>query len=425
MTIADASTEDPSREPAGRPGGVPGRVWRAAGWLIGGRLFGSACTLLTLLVLAGHLSDPDFGRLTFWLSVFLVLDGVVDFGSGQVSLQRAAADPRSAAANLRTARRARSITATLVVFGVVAASAGFEEEDAAYLGVAALYHFSHVLELSTLGWKDRIAWRSPVLVRAGATLTSLVLVLALAATGEARPMPFLVAIAAGSTVGNLLLHRIGRRGLPPTRGVEAAPLGSFLAASIPMGAAAVFQQLYFHVDNLFVRAQVGDEAVGQYNVAVRVMSLAIMGGVFASSAALPWLARADASGRGLSAALRLTAASTGVGVVVCLALAALRDQVLAWFGAPFLAASTSLAYLLGAALAVHVGAPLLTAVVAAGRSRAVLGIATSGLAVNLAGNALLVPDLGMEGAAMATLVTEGVVAALALACLLLGGSRRT
>ncbi|MGD2016731.1 MAG: oligosaccharide flippase family protein [Planctomycetota bacterium] len=398
-------------------------MWRAASWLVGGRVFGSACTLLTLLVLAGHLADADFGRLTFWLSVFLVLDGVVDFGSGQVSLQRAAADPEAAAPNLRTARRARTVTATLVVLAVAAVAASLEEGslsdgEAGYLALAALYHFSHVLELSTLGWKDRIAWRSPVLVRAGAALTSLLLVLALRSTGEARPMPFLVAIAAGSTLGNLALHGLGRRGLPSTRGVAAAPMGAFLAASIPMGAAAVFQQLYFHVDNLFVRALVGDEAVGHYNVAVRVMSLAIMGGVFASSAALPWLTRAHASGHGLSAALRLTAASLGLGLAVCSLLAVLREEILRWFGEAFVPASPSLLYLLGAALAVHVGAPLLTAVVAAGRSGTVLAIAAAGLAVNLAGNGLLVADHGMVGAAVSTLVTEGLVAVLAFVALL-------
>ena len=72
----------------------------------------------------------------------------------------------------------------------------------------------------------------------------------------------------------------------------------------------------------------------------------------------------------------------------------------------------------GAALAVHVGAPLLTAVVAAGRSGTVLAIAAAGLAVNLAGNGLLVADHGMVGAAVSTLVTEGLVAVLAFVALL-------
>lgn len=416
MPIADASPQDPSEAPLR----VPRRVWGAASWLIGGRLVGSGCTLLTLLALTGHLSDADFGRLTFWLAVFLVLDGVVDFGAGQISLQRAAADPAAAAPNLRTARRARTLSASAVVLTVAGVAATFEAGDGIYLALAALYHFSHVLELSTLGWKSRIAWRSPVLVRAGAAAASLLFVLVLREAGEDRPMPFLLAIAAGSTLGNLSLHLAGRRGLPSVRGVDPAPIGSFLAASIPMGAAAVFQQLYFHVDNVFVRALEGDEAVGHYNVAVRIMSLAIMGGVFASSAALPWLARAHAEGKGLAAALRLAGASTALGLVVALGLIPLRETLLGLFGEGFLVASHSLLWLLAAAFAVHVGAPLMTAVVAAGRSQTLLGIASAGLAVNLLGNALLVPPRGMDGAAIATFMTEAVVAALALLALIKG-----
>ncbi|MDG1490463.1 MAG: oligosaccharide flippase family protein [Planctomycetota bacterium] len=421
MPIADASPQDPS----GAPLRVPRRVWGAASWLIGGRLVSSSCTLLTLLALTGHLSDADFGRLTFWLAVFLVLDGVVDFGAGQISLQRAAADPAEAAPNLRTARRARVLSASAVVLTVAGVAATFEAGDGVYLALAALYHFSHVLELSTLGWKSRIAWRSPVLVRAGAAMASLLFVLVLRETGEDRPMPFLLAIAAGSTLGNVALHLAGRRGLPSVRGVRPAPIGGFLAASIPMGAAAVFQQLYFHVDNVFVRALEGDEAVGHYNVAVRIMSLAIMGGVFASSAALPWLARAHAEGRGLAAALRLAGASTALGLVVALGLVPLRETLLGLFGEGFLAASHSLLWLLAAAFAVHVGAPLMTAVVAAGRSQTLLAIASAGLAVNLLGNALLVPSRGMDGAAIATFMTEAVVAALALLALVKGARRVT
>jgi len=396
VSIADASPQDPPQAPLR----VPRRVWGAASWLIGGRLFGSGCTLLTLLVLSGHLSDADFGRLTFWVSVFLVLDGVVDFGAGQVSLQRAAAAPADAAPNLRTARRARTLSASMVVLTVAGVAASFEAGDGLYLAIAGLYHFSHVLELSTLGWKSRIAWRSPVLVRAGAALASLLFVLLLRETGEQRPMPFLLAIAAGSTLGNLCLHLVGRRGLPPVRGVEPAPMGSF--------------------DNVFVRAIEGDEAVGHYNVAVRVMSLAIMGGVFASSAALPWLARAHAEGRGLAAALRLTGASAALGLAVVLGLVPLREPMLGLFGESFLVASTSLLWLLAAAFAVHIGAPLMTAVVAAGRSQALLVIASAGLAVNLAGNTLLVPGRGMDGAAVATLFTEVTVALLALVALARG-----
>ncbi|QDV08912.1 Polysaccharide biosynthesis protein [Planctomycetes bacterium Poly30] len=388
------------------PTRVPRRVFQAAGWLIGGRLVGSACTFVTLFLLAQALEGKAFGRLTFWISTFLVLDGVVDFGTGATALQRISSDPESAGAVLRTARRARMGMALLVVAAVATTGFALEGGDAPFLAIAALYQLSHVLELSTLGWRDRIAWRSPVLVRAGAALCSLAAVLALLQTGEPRPLAYLLAIAFGSTLGNFALHHFGRPGLPSTRGVAPAPLRPFLVASIPMGAAAVCQQLYFHVDNVFVRASEGDTAVGHYGVAVRVMSLSIMGGVFAASAAQPWLTRAHLRGELLGAAMGLAGLSALLGAAVAGLAFPFREEILGLFGEEFRVAAPSLAWLLGAAFAVHLGAPLLTAVVAAGRGRSVLVAAAIGLLLNVAGNAWLVPSHGMEGAAIATLATE-------------------
>ncbi len=140
-----------------------------------------------------------------------MLDGLVDFGSGQVLLQRAASAPATAGGLLRTARRMRLIVALIAAVSVIAVAPILEPGEALFLGLASLYLVTHVLELSTLGWRDRIAWRSPVLVRAGASLASLAFVLLMRATGEQRALAYLTAIAAGSTLGNFALHAFGRR----------------------------------------------------------------------------------------------------------------------------------------------------------------------------------------------------------------------
>jgi O-antigen/teichoic acid export membrane protein len=70
---------------------------------------------------------------------------------------------------------------------------------------------------------------------------------------------------------------------------------------------------------------------------------------------------------------------------------------------------------------VYPGAAFLTALIAAGRMRLVLAVATLALAVNLAGNALAVPRFGAEGAAMMTLLTESTVTFGALIALLVRG----
>ncbi len=408
-------------------GGVPRRVWGGTGLLVLGRLWGSACTLTYLYLLAQHLDQAGFGRLTFYLALFLVLDNLVDLGTGQAAVQRTAGDATLLSGVLGAARRIRLVTGLLGVLLVGGGAWLAGEPDAGWIALASLYPVTHALELSTLVFKNRIAWSRPVLVRAIAAGASLSCVFLFRALGATQPGPFLVAIALGSTLGNALLFFVSRPHLPRAPFLFADPKGTgrvrplFLLA-FPMGLASLCQQAYFYIDNLFVRAWVGVVPLGHYNVAVRFMSYGIMLAVFASLAALPWLTREHAAGRLGSAALRLArpslcAASLAVGLVwpYCAALLAL-------FGEGFEGAAPALRWLLLAVLAVYLGAPLVTSVVATGRSRALLVISASGLATNIGLNALWVPAHGLAGAAAATLATELLVALGAALSLLRSGA---
>ena len=74
-------------------------------------------------------------------------------------------------------------------------------------------------------------------------------------------------------------------------------------------------------------------------------------------------------------------------------------------------------------MVVYPGSVLLTAVIAAGRSTAVLAIAAGGLALNALGNLWLVPLRGGEGAALATVATELFVTLASLGVLARAGQR--
>lgn len=399
---------------------VPRRIWEGTGLLVLGRLFGSACTLAYLFVLARQLDGAGFGRLTFYLALFMVLDSMVDLGTGHVAIQRTASDPQLVPGVLRAARRIRLAAGLCGVLLVGGGAFLAGEEGALWILVASLYPITHVLELSTLVFKNKIAWGRPVVVRAGAAFASLAFVLVFQAMGVREPTLFLLAIALGSALGNLFLHLVARGHLPRERG-EDVPLRPLLAAALPMGIAGLCQQMYFYIDNLFVRALEGQAAVGHYNLAVRFLSYGIMLAVFATLAALPWFTREHKEGRLGPAVARLAQPLFALaGLATGLATPWSAD-LLALFGEEFRVAASSLNWLLLACLAVYVGAAFLTAVVAMGRTRAVLVIAASGLALNLAGNAWLVPRLGIEGAAIATLATEVLVAVSAAIVLLRAG----
>jgi len=416
----------PPSSPTAADAAVPRRLWGSTGFLIAGRIWSSACTLTYLALLARHLTREGFGRFTFYLAVFLLLDSLVDLGTGQAAVQLSAGEPNRTNGVIAAARRVRLATGTLGVALVGGVALMLGEPGAMWILLASLYPLTHVLELSTLVFKNEIAWGRPVAVRAAATGLSLGFVLAVLTTGSKEPGLYLCAVAAGSGLGNVGLHLVGRRYLP-ARGGPRTATRTLLRVALPMGIAGLCQQTYFWIDNLFVRGLVGEAPLGRYNLAVRVMSFGIMAGVYASIAALPWLTREHRAGRLGPAVVRLlrptlALAALGVGL-----LWRWTGPLLELFGGEesFAAAAPSLRWLLLATLAVYLGAPLLSAVVAAGRGGLVLRVALLGLAVNLVGNTLLVPPLGIEGAAIATFATELAVAGAAAAALILDGQDLT
>jgi O-antigen/teichoic acid export membrane protein len=294
----------------------------------------------------------------------------------------------------------------------------FDEPDPGWILLASLYPVTHVLELSATIYKNRISWRVPVAMRAAASTLSLAFVVALLAGGAVRPALYLCAVAAGSTLANVGLHVAARRHLPPIMPGERPIAKGIFAAALPLGLSGLCAQTYFYVDNLFVRAIEGPEAVGVYNIGVRILGFSIMVALFASMAALPWFTREHAEQRLGEAIARLAQplfALAGLGAGV---LFPWCEELLGLFGPDFVAGGPSLRWLLSAVCVIYLGAALMTAVVSTGRTRSMLTITSSGLLLNLVGNALLVPRLGIEGAAIATLATEAAVvigATLALA----------
>jgi len=401
---------------------LPHALWSSTGWQILGRLWAALTGLGGLAVLTRGdfgwqpLTGAEFGRLTFYLALYTLLDSLADFGTSSAVIQWGASAPGKLRAGIRAARPVRAFAA-LSGFVVVSLTAGLlGEEQLGWLALASLAPLSRCLEASALVFQNRLHWRPPVLVRglvAGLRLAFFTLLISRGTLGFG---PYLASYALLGALGNVLLYLCARAELAalvaPGEGLTRR---SLLGLALPLAAVGLAQQAYFYGDNLVLRALVPAAQLGHYNAAVKLFSLSIMVAAFATGSALPWLARRQAAGH-LGAATRhlvdalFPAACIGLGC-----LFPFRGELLGrLFGAEFESAGASLAWLLLAAAAVHLGAPLLTALVAARRSRSVLHIVLSGLLFNLVANLALVPSMQAPGAALATLGTELWVAVGAL-----------
>lgn len=387
---------------------MPRRVWQGTALLVLGRVWGSACTLATLYLLAHHLSAEAFGRYSFYLAIFMVLDTLADFGTGQVAVHMTSHDESAIRPVLAAARRIRLASASLGVVLVSTAAFAWREPAALWIAIASLYPVTHVAELSATIFRNRIAWGVPVAMRAIAAALSLSFVLVLRARGATEASSYLLAVALGSASANGLLYLASRRHLPRVSSGSVA-VRDILRLAWPLGIASLCQQAYFYIDNVFVRAILGPEPLGPYNIGVRIMSYGIMVAIYATQAALPWLARAEREG---ALAVAVTRLSQPLFALACFGTGLAwpwTENLLALFHPSFVSAGSSTRWLLCATAVVYAGAGLMTALVAAGEMRAILRIAIVGLAANLIANTCLVPSIGIEGAGIATLITEVVV----------------
>jgi O-antigen/teichoic acid export membrane protein len=384
-------------------------VWSGTALQMAGRIWSAVCTFAILKLGADALTPADFGRFTFYLGLFSWLDSLVNLGTGEVAVQRTATAPGEVLSVLASARRIRfrmGLAGVLLVGGG-ALLAG--ERGAGWILLATLYPVTHVLELSTTVFKNRIAWGTPVAVRALASTTSLACVASLAQTGNAQPALYLLAVAIGSTLGNVLLHLASRRHLPRAEGPIVPATGIF-AAAWPLGLSSICAMTYFYVDNVFVRVFRGEEELGPYNVAVRVMSVLIMVAQYSTLSALPWLARRHAEGRLGDAILKIgpplfALAGLGAGLLM-----PWTEKILELVQPGFAIAGPALRWLLGAMAAIYAGSLLLTAVVAEGNNRAKLKIQFGGLVLNILANLWAIPNYGITGAGATTFATELFVA---------------
>lgn len=169
----------------------------------------------------------------------------------------------------------------------------------------------------------------------------------------------------------------------------------------------LFQQLLLRADYLLIASLLGPSAVGQYAMATAAVELLL---IVPEAVTTPLMKRLLLQGQGIETltplALRLTAS---VMLLACLALAALGEALIhLLFGAAYLPAYPALLALLPGVFALCYASILRLDLLGKGRPGSLsllLGLATL---INLVANLLLLPQLGIVGAGLASSLAYGL-----------------
>ena len=190
---------------------------------------------------------------------------------------------------------------------------------------------------------------------------------------------------------------------PPSGGLTPS---AFFRDVFPLGAAVLISALYFRIDVYFIQQWHGFQPVGGYNAAFRLVEALRLLPAAVMAVTFPLLVqtRDTALVRRIAGMLGIAG---GVLALVCAAGAPVIMPLV--YGAHYAYAVPAFAVLSLALPLFFVNYTLTHQVIGWDGHREYLAIVTMALAGNIAANILLVPERGLVGAAIATVLTEIVV----------------
>lgn len=381
------------------PGFIP-----VVGGLAGGRTAASLLSALWLVGAARLLGATGFGRLTFLLAAGAVVDVVSDLGI-PLTLTHLAASNRADRALVRRAVAMRLAADLPAVVLLVLVYRGATHDGSlapfvfgASIGASSIYSsYTAVLRGQA---RIRVESVNEVVSRAGVMVGGLTWL----ALGGGL-LAAVSAYAAADLLSAVVVPMVALRRITWLESSEGGADELRLRSTLPLAAASAVNVLYYRLDIWLLAYISGPVTVAVYAIATRIADVVMLPSRALNSVALAWSERriGPLNLTGLSLrSMAMTAPLAVVGLMLSpyLIPAALGPEYRAAVGPTriLLVASvlTSVLLAVNPAMAVRRRGLFLTA-------------SATALAVNVGANLVLIPRLGANGAALATLGSEALL----------------
>jgi O-antigen/teichoic acid export membrane protein len=364
--------------------------------------------------IARYLPVDTFGRYVLVLATMELFRSVADFGIDQIAVRRLA--QREGPGVLRSALRLKLATSLVAVAcaQAFALALGYGPQLMGYLALASLtLLFNSVAVTLATHFQASLSVRRLVPVNGATSLLMLVLVwagIALHVSVAGLLAVAAIAEACGLVMTYVLLRRAGPR-------IDAAqpsglPMRQFFAEVAPLGLGNVLVMAYFRLDTIVLSKIGGDTQVGHYGAIFRLTegSLALATGVAATF--LPLLSAHLADQASRERALDLYERGFKVllasAVLIASAITLLAGPIIRLlYGTRYEDAAPGLAVLIWSTVFMSINMLQASAFVALGRQRVFFVVKAAVLVINVTLILTLIPWIGLLGACVATVATEG------------------
>lgn len=418
--MATCPAKPPAISVTARVARTPGAVTRTrasdAAWLVATQVVAAASTFGSGIVLARTLGPAGKGYVDLVLASATLLQmlGGLSLGSGVFfHVARGGVDHRRliGAAILSALGLGLIVAVSLPALAGTALGTlllpGTARAQAAWLAVAlvATLQLQQLLQGTAKGRSRFLSFGlSEVITRAG----TLLLVVLLAVGAVRDPVVYLGAALAATVVSVAVLATDGLRGgttAGATGGATggALPLRAIVVYSLPLYVGNLVQFLNYRLDVFFVKAVVGLDGVGRYLVAVSLAQTLWLVPNALAALVLRAVAADPASPATRSVVALVTRGCLAVSAVGAIVIALLAGPgVQAIFGQAFESSVPALLLLLPGVALFSVVVTLSAYLNGLGRQALTTWVSCGALVVTIVLNALLVPRLGIAGAALAS-----------------------
>ena len=383
--------------------------------ILAGQLIGRLLDLFTILVIARHYGEEQYGQFSFafaYVGYFAVL---ADMGFSLIFVREMA----------QAKERASTLLSCMIIIklGLVVTSSALAavcvlipsySEATVHLVWIALAGLMVSPKLPSVRsvyeqlFQSRLRMGIPVLVRLFEGL--LLLVMVLIATNFDRSIQFVVVLFVISFVPGLVgVYHLSRKLVIPSGWIDIPMMGALFKSALPLGLLGAIWVVNGRIDVLFLSLWRNDSEIGYYSAAyrlteaVRLLPSAVMMSVY------PLLSQQAGKWNQTSSTILDTSVKVQliIAIPACFLLCVLAQPIVALLYTPtFLPAAGSLSILVWTELAIVFTMSMSQTLIALNRRTVVIWISAGTLVATVCLNVLFIPKLGYLAASWTTVVSE-------------------
>jgi O-antigen/teichoic acid export membrane protein len=392
---------------------LKGKFAQNAGWLIGAKVYQLVINLVISMLMARYLGPSNFGLVNYAASFATLFTAICTLGIDSILVNELLQDRKRNGTQLGSAIGLRLCSSSLSVLTILGLAWALNPDEPITIQVVLLYSISLVFQSfdSINSWfqANLESKVTAAVSAAGYTVVAIYKAVLLITQRDVRWFAAAHAVEYAFVALLLLIsyHRSHNRLQP----IRFRPKVGFdlLSRSYHFIISGMMIALYGQMDRVMLKAMIDEEAVGYYSCASTISSFWAFILVAIIDAAKPViLAKYSEDKRAFKLGLiRLYGAIIYLSALATIGLSVLsKPLVLIMFGQAYLPARGTLCILSCGTAFAYLGVARSIWLVPQGKQKFAKYIAACGATGNLILNLLLIPRLGIVGAAIATVSTQ-------------------